>query len=257
MRQLNRHPLDGLMSEPQEMVSRTVDPGKPWGLWPTVGFGVLILVLSTAAQAIATVILAGRDVRGIEAYSQGWIIARAAIIGAPIAVGGVLLLALARKGIRIATYLGLAWPPVQQAGRWSLLLLGFVVASDSLSLALGRPLVPESMISIYRTAGSLPVFFLGLALAAPLAEEFLFRGFLFAGLMNSRLRPPGAIILTALAWGTLHLQYDLYGIATVVVAGILLGLIRWRTGSLWLCVVLHGLMNVVATVEVMFILSKA
>jgi len=32
-------------------------------------------------------------------------------------------------------------------------------------------------------------------------------------------------------------------------------LIRWRTGSLWLCVLLHGLMNVVATVEVMFILS--
>jgi CAAX protease family protein len=113
--------------------------------------------------------------------------------------------------------------------------------------------VPELMMAMYRTAGSMPIFLIGLVVAAPLAEEFLFRGFLFAGLLNSRLGPTGAIALTALGWASLHIQYDFYGMATIAATGTLLGLIRWRTGSLWLCALLHGLMNVVAIVEVMFI----
>jgi membrane protease YdiL (CAAX protease family) len=244
------------MREPPPEPIAVEDGGRPWGLWPTVGFAVLIVILWIAAQGIATVLLLGGRAGGSDAFSQGWIVARVAIVSAPIVIGGALLLARARKGIGVAAYLGLTWPGARQALRWSLLLLGFIVASDSLGLAFGRPLVPESMISAYRTAGSLPIFLLGIVVAAPLAEEFLFRGFLFAGLANSRLRPSGAIALTALAWGTLHVQYDVYTIVTVVVGGILLGLARWRTGSLWLCALLHGLMNVVATVEVMFVLSR-
>jgi hypothetical protein len=201
------------------------------------------------------VILLGARAKDSDAIAQGWVLAWATILSAPIAVGAPVLLARVRKGISAAAYLGLAWPRALQALRWSLIVLGFIAASDSLSWALGRSLVPEPMILVCRTAGSLPIFLIGLLVAAPLAEEFLFRGFLFAGLLNSRLGPSGAIAITALAWGTLHLQYDLYGMATVALSGILLGLIRWRTGSLWLCALLHGLMNVVATVEVMFILS--
>jgi membrane protease YdiL (CAAX protease family) len=244
------------MSEPYETPSQTDDGGKPWSLWPTVGFGALIIALWAAAQVIAAVILSGASPKVSDAIAEGWVLAWATIVSAPIAVGAPVLLAHVRKGISVAAYLGLAWPPAQQALRWSLILFGFLAASDSLSLALGRSVVPELMIPVYQTAGSLPIFLIGIVVAAPLAEEFLFRGFLLAGLLNSRLRPSGAIALTALAWGTLHVQYDLYGMATVAVIGILLGLIRWRTGSLWLCVLLHALMNVLATVEVMFILSR-
>lgn len=244
------------MSEPQEAASRTDNDGKPWGPWATVGFGVLIFVLWIAVQGIATVMLAGQRAPKSDVLVEGWLLAWAAVVGAPIAVGGAVLFARIRKGISVAAYLGLAWPRALQALRWSLILLGVIVASDSLSLALGRSVVPEPMIAAYRTGRSLPFLLFGLIIAAPLAEEFLFRGFVFAGLINSRLRPFGAITFTALAWATLHSQYDFYGIASVALAGILLGLARWRTGSLWLCVMLHGLMNVVATVEIMFILSR-
>lgn len=47
------------MSEAEAVASRTEDGGKPWGLWPTVGFGVLVVALWIAVQGIATVILAG------------------------------------------------------------------------------------------------------------------------------------------------------------------------------------------------------
>jgi membrane protease YdiL (CAAX protease family) len=55
-----------------------------------------------------------------------------------------------------------------------------------------------------------------------------------------------------LAFGSLHTQYDVYGLVAVVACGILFGMARWRTGSLWLCVLLHGFMNLIATVEIMF-----
>jgi uncharacterized protein len=244
------------MNEPSPpgVASRVDDGGGPWGLGATVAFGGLIVALWAAAQGIALVILAGEGVSQSEAIARGWIMARTTIVSAPIAVGAPVLLARARKGISVAAYLGLVWPPARQGLRWSLILLGFLAASDLLSVAFGRSVVPEVMVPVFQTAGSLPLFLTALVIAAPLAEEFLFRGFLFAGLRESRLGPSGAIALTALTWGTLHFQYDLYGMATVVVSGVLLGLIRWRTGSLWLCVLLHGLMNAVATIEMMLIL---
>ena len=243
------------MTEPRDVAPRTDDGGKPWGLWATLGFGVLIVVAWMAVQGIAIVLLAGGGAKASDAIARGWIVAWTTIISAPILVGAPVLLAWVRKGISVAAYLGLALPRAREALRWSLILIGLVAASDLLSLALGRPVVPEAMISMYQTAGSVPIFLLGLVVAAPLAEEFLFRGFLFAGLRESRLGPTGAIALTALAWGSLHVQYDLYGMAIVAATGILLGLIRWRTGSLWLCALLHALINAVATVEVMFLLS--
>jgi len=240
----------------EDAKSLTGHDGQPWGPWSTIGFGVLIVALWIAAQQAAVVLLAGRGVKASDVMARGWLVAWMTIVGAPTVVGASVLFARLRRGISVAAYLGLAWPSARQALRWSLICLGLLAAFDSLSLALGRPVVPEPMISMYRTAGALPVFLSGIVVAGPLAEEFLFRGFLFAGLRNSRLRPTGAIALTALAWGSLHLQYDLYGMATVAASGILLGLIRWRTGSLWLCTLVHSLMNLVASVEVMFIISR-
>jgi len=234
----------------------TDDGGKPWGLWATVGFGILIVISWVATQQMALVVLAGRGVKASEAITLGWLVAGMTIVSAPIVVGSALLLARLRKGISVAAYLGLAWPGALQALRWSLICLGLIAASDSLSVALGRSVVPEPMVAMYQTAGHLPVFLFGIIVAGPLAEEFLFRGFIFAGLHDSRLGPIGAVALTAMAWGSLHAQYDLYGMATVVACGVLLGGCRWRTGSLWLCMLLHCLMNIVASAEVMFILSR-
>ena len=244
------------MNELQEIEEPLVAQGSPWGPWATGGFGILILAIWNLVQPVVVLVL-GRGAEGVtDFFSQGWIVARAVLVSAPIPLGAALLLASVRKGLGVGAYLGLSWPPAREAIRWSLLFLGLLVASDALSIALGRPVVPEPMMPLYRTTGSLPVFLLGIVVAAPLAEEFLFRGFVQTGLVRSRLRPLGGIVLTALAWGTLHLQYDAYGIATVIVMGLLLGVIRWRTGSLWLCVVLHALANALASVEAFASLAK-
>jgi membrane protease YdiL (CAAX protease family) len=55
--------------------------------------------------------------------------------------------------------------------------------------------------------------------------------------------------LTSLIWAAIHLQYDWYGQTMIFLGGILLGCARWRTGSVLLPMLLHGLMNLVASAE--------
>jgi uncharacterized protein len=85
--------------------------------------------------------------------------------------------------------------------------------------------------------------------AAPMSEEFLARGFLYRGWSESSLRPVGAIILSSLAWTALHLQYDWFFFGEVFSIGLLFGYLRHRTGSTWVTIVLHGLNNLAATVQ--------
>jgi membrane protease YdiL (CAAX protease family) len=90
---------------------------------------------------------------------------------------------------------------------------------------------------------------------APLAEETLFRGFMFEGLQRSRAGAWGAIIITSAVWTAIHMQYEIGGLAQIFVAGIVLGVARWRTRSLWAPICLHAFMNLVATVETALIVA--
>jgi membrane protease YdiL (CAAX protease family) len=82
-----------------------------------------------------------------------------------------------------------------------------------------------------------------------MSEEFFARGFLYRGWSESSLRPVGAIVLSSLAWTALHLQYDWFFFGEVFSIGLLLGYLRYRTGSTWVTIVLHGLNNLAATVQ--------
>ncbi|MDX6534976.1 MAG: protease family protein [Gaiellales bacterium] len=74
-----------------------------------------------------------------------------------------------------------------------------------------------------------------LGLLTPLCEELLFRGLIFAAL--GRFAVLGSAVLFALAHGIPEL------IPPVLVAGLVLGELRRRTGSLWPGVVAHAVVN--------------
>jgi membrane protease YdiL (CAAX protease family) len=84
---------------------------------------------------------------------------------------------------------------------------------------------------------------------APLFEECFFRGFLFAGFLHSRMGVIGAVAVTSVTFAALHFQYDLYGMASILVMGIVLGIVRWRTGSLWSTILLHSLWNLTGIIQ--------
>jgi membrane protease YdiL (CAAX protease family) len=128
--------------------------------------------------------------------------------------------------------------------RWLLILIGFDVGCGVLSYLLGYGGVPESMKEFHRSAGSLPLLWTAVVIAAPAWEELLFRGFMFRGVQASKLGSPGAIIITALAWSALHAQqYALWDLVLVFASGVLLGVARVKSNSTYLTFAMHSFSN--------------
>jgi membrane protease YdiL (CAAX protease family) len=182
--------------------------------------------------------------------SNGLFLAVSTCASAPVGVALTGLFASMRRGITVRDYLGLRPVSPKRLLGWCAALLGLIAASDGLSLALGKPVVPEFMDRAYASAGFAPLLWLALVVAAPVSEELLFRGFCMTGIRASRLGNWGAVVVSSLIWSAMHLQYDAYGIASIFVSGLLLGWARLRTDSTVTPMVMHALMNLVATVEV-------
>jgi uncharacterized protein len=121
---------------------------------------------------------------------------------------------------------------------------------------MGKPVVSEFIINAYTTAYYIPLFLLAVVVAAPLSEEFLFRGFLFKGIERSRIGGVGTILISSLGWSALHIQYDLYEMGTVLALGLFLGLTRLKSNSIYLPVVLHSIWSLIAMVQTTFFLRQ-
>jgi membrane protease YdiL (CAAX protease family) len=88
----------------------------------------------------------------------------------------------------------------------------------------------------------LTLAFLGIAVAGPIAEELYFRG-----LLQGALAPFGqvvAVVVTAIVFAGVH--FVPAAIPVLVVYGVLLGVIRARTGSIVPGAIAHALNNAVA-----------
>jgi hypothetical protein len=99
---------------------------------------------------------------------------------------------------------------------------------------------------IMKSVGILPTLLFTL-IGAPLAEEMLFRGFLFAGLARSRMGPFGAAVVSSLLWAAIH-RYSPVGTASIFLQGLGASYLLWRTGSLYLCIGWHAFNNLMAIV---------
>lgn len=86
-------------------------------------------------------------------------------------------------------------------------------------------------------------FILG-GLAGPLAEEIIFRGYLLSTLQN-RFGKAWAVLGAALLFALNH-AYSINGTLVVLIYGLALALLRVRTGSLAVCVLVHVLNNVIS-----------
>ncbi|HJN51153.1 MAG: CPBP family intramembrane metalloprotease [Pseudomonadales bacterium] len=161
----------------------------------------------------------------------------------------VLCIVKLKKNSSIKHYLGLHTVSLNDIGFWSLVTIAFIFVSDLLTFLLGKPVVPEFMSAVYTSTESLWFLWLALIVAAPLFEELFFRGFLISGLKSSFVRPVGAVLISSALWAAIHLQYDLYGMLTVFVIGLMLGMARIKTDSVLLTVGMHSFMNLVATIE--------
>lgn len=195
----------------------------------------------------------------VALLSNGRIISLSVIMGLP-AILIVLWIATRLSRTSFADYLALRWPSWRMlvAGIAGLVLL--MVVWEVISRLAGRESSPGFMMDVLKTAradGALWLLVLAFCVVAPITEEFFARGFLYRGWSESFLRPVGAILLSSAVWTMMHLQYNWFFLAQVFSIGLLLGYLRYRSNSTWLTVILHGLNNLAATIQTIWLVNNS
>jgi uncharacterized protein len=190
------------------------------------------------ASGLADLVMGAR-VAGREALRDALVLLIGCLVYIAL-IGGLLVMARLREGKDWR--LLLAWYPAQ-VGRtfWLMVLLAFaygVVASLALSQlpsgARSGFSMPESSLAIFLSLVLIVVL-------APVSEELAFRGWIFTGLRRFGVQPAlwGSAVLFALAhWGG-TIFYSL----AILPIGLILGLLREKTGSVRTTMVFHALYN--------------
>ena len=231
-----------------------------WGPWSTLGLGLVVGIVFIITQAFVAVIFAIVKIISDSTLSplqlaealisDGLLISLATFASTIVCVGLILVIIKIRKRATIAEYLGF-----KRISKMTILILlaittGIIVLTEILNLILGKPINTDFMVNAYSTSVWPALFWIAVVILGPLFEEVFFRGFLFVGFRQSRIGVAGTIGLTALIWALLHVQYGVYEIATIFVLGIVLGIMRFKTGSLWSPLLMHTVVNFIATLVV-------
>lgn len=226
-----------------------------WGFAGTLIWGLLISLLYIIIQVSAVLAYAQINYGNIseELLSELEFDATAlslatisTLIICNMAVCGVIKL---KKNSSLKSYLALNRISLSEIRYWVIATIVLIIVFDTLTYFLGKPIVPEFMSEVYNSANHLWLLVIALVVAAPVFEELFFRGFLISGLSSTFIGPIGAILLSSISWAAVHLQYDLYGMFMIFVAGILLGVARLKTNSLFIPILMHATMNMVAIIE--------
>lgn len=87
------------------------------------------------------------------------------------------------------------------------------------------------------------ITFISVCIVAPIFEELFFRGFILKGMLNNQIKPQKAILISALIFGGIHMFP--WQVISGFLAGIVLGLTFYKTGSLLTCTILHCINNII------------
>ena len=222
----------------------------PWGFWATLGWAVLAFGLGASIITTAVVWFHwGQLDRVADVQDDPWFPLQLIAINA---VQIVVVAAAARAaGWPASRYLGLDRPHRRDVVHGIAAVILMLLALELLTYLLGRAHVTPFQTDSYRAAsqaGTLALLWFAFVIAAPLGEEIVFRGFVFRGWAASRLGVIGTIVVTSSVFAIAHTQYDWFGTFQTFCMGALFGWLRWRSGSTTVTILLHMLINFVATV---------
>ncbi len=231
-------------ARPPEPPAPSRDTGSPIGL-----------AVGGAALALGLFLVVGGTVQFLNPAFGIWFTEVFIFLG----LGWVML---RFKGWRPAEYTGLAGVPRAAT------LFGFLLGvANFFALVVpiqytAQQVAPKWLTELFdatrlfegQTTLELVLILSGVTLAAPLCEEFFFRGIFQRGLATSRTAPPmRALVVSAVVFSAFHL--DPVGFAARVELGLLFGWLFLRTGSLWPGIAAHAANNAVSSV--LFLLAKA
>jgi membrane protease YdiL (CAAX protease family) len=166
-----------------------------------------------------------------------------AAVKAGIAGAGVIILTVRMKrGGRPLSWFGICAPPLAPTIGFVAVYLVWMLGTDVLSHWRGPwNFGPWKQAPLLASALRL----IAVCVLGPLVEEMLFRGIIFSWL-RERVNVGLTVGLTALGWSLLHYDYPWWVIGIIFVDGIILGVARWRTGSVITPAIMHMLYNLYA-----------
>ena len=234
--------------------------------WGTALWGVLILVALFVGQvSVVGIFILGRGgpvdlAATFRVVAASGLAISFSVIAGLLAVLLALWLAIRPTRTPFTEYLALRWTSWRHVVVGAVGLALLAMGWDLLSRGTGHDATPDFMVDVQKLAqgeGATWLLVLALCVAAPISEELFARGFLYRGWSESFVKVPGAIVLSSLVWTGLHLQYDWFFFGDVFCIGLWLGYMRYRSNSTWLTIVLHGLNNLGALAQTIWLASQS
>lgn len=188
-----------------------LDPSAPGveAALSSVAGNAALLLLTQAAMALMTLLVAGRGLAAREAL----------YLTAPIG------------GARDYLYAILLMVPLLA-----------ILNAISYSLSPSGFIADFKQFADFARSDRFAMGFLAIAVGAPLWEELLFRGFLLAPLTGAIGFWPASVLVSGL-WTILHIGYSIAGLTEVFLIGLYFSWLLYRTGSLWVPIACHAAYN--------------
>jgi hypothetical protein len=216
------------------------------------GWTILVFVIAQAFCAAVVWIWYSGDVpiSATPSHYDGKLVALVALTTNP-ALAGLFWAIVRYRGLDAREYLGLTRFSFRHFLIGVLAIAGLSAALYAVAYFAKLEMVPTFQTDTYTSArrdGWLVPLLLAVVVVGPVGEEIMFRGFLYRGWVRPGFLVTPIIVLTLL-WSAMHIQYDWFGISQVFLTGLVLGWLRWLSGSTSLTIVLHMLVNLEATTE--------
>ncbi|WP_119392512.1 CPBP family intramembrane glutamic endopeptidase [Taklimakanibacter lacteus] len=234
-------------------------PSNPTGPWRATGiFIVLVLVNQLVLQGIFGAAIAAFGASDYLSFQEGR--PRGALLS--ILPAGLLTACLAwflarQRGADPKKVLALHVPALGLIG-WAAIIAGFLITMNFLINVLvwvfGLDLTSTGMVEqMVMQMSDDPLYLLiagGLIIGAPLAEELIFRGQIFAALSQTPIGIVGTSVLTSALWAAMHAttQPPPYVIGLLFLMGLVLCWLLVRFGSLWVTIACHAAWNSVQAI---------
>lgn len=218
-------------------------PTVPWG-WRDIGFIVVIIVASLYLVRMVLQLVSRFAWVEVDNTMTSPVVYATITLIYGLLLGCIYLFGVRKGGWRP---LGIGAVP------WSILsltpfllvaeLLGIIGMNNIVEMVLGKPFENPQVASLSTgrafSLQELVMLLLLIAMLAPLAEELLFRGMLYP--LLRRWGAGVAIVGSAVVFSLVHFIPILF--PSLFVVGLMLGLLRERSGSTIPCIVLHMMQN--------------
>jgi membrane protease YdiL (CAAX protease family) len=227
----------------------SVGQSAPWGILASI-------VVAAVAFAVRGPLLAYPPLHALlQASHQNFLQHSALIVAIQSASLLVIAAAIWLKGWPLAAYLNFTRPRARDVALGvALVLVWYLIQNGYFYVAHGRGfgLAPYQAAL---AAGMAPWWFVLQAwpsfVCAPIVEESAFRGFLWRG-VETRLGAVAAFLITSLCFTATHypafvdvkhwtVRYEV--LVVYAVTALILGWLRWRSGSIATTMIVHGFLN--------------